>query len=159
MDDDDPLYISGFDGKPLDPMPAIERVLALCPVKIHETPRELAVLAQKFLVGKYIPVAVFERTGRKPLTMVLHRIVSWTREHFRHEQIMDPDVQRLRPYLELAVDEGCCARAKSMSQRFLALSEIESLPLIDCWQNGCGCWYRTLSRGDIRRRQETANKT
>ncbi len=133
------------DGELVDLMPLAREVLEACPFKNDLTALELVQLVEKHGNGKYIPVDIQDRVSGRRLDVLIRRVISWARGPRRIEQLRDPDVRMLMPYVALEIDREFCPRAKKMSQRFLNSEELEPLPLRGCWRASCWCNYRAYT--------------
>lgn len=108
-------------------------------------------MAFRICKSKRIPGA--ERAGLDwpYIEQLFSRVFAWTLQRYRLPQIADPDVVKMRPFVELLAQDGCCPMAAA--KRGLRLNDgklQERLPLEGCWQK-CQCQYTTRSYRDLQR--------
>lgn len=150
-------HLMKIEGQTIDIWPFAAEALRVCPYKTDLSTSELIVVIELEISRKYISVAWQDRVeGRRlywPVTWVITRLRRFTFDWpERFAQMTDPDVRKLRPYIELATDTEWCTRADDMRKRWLHPDELEPLPFKECDRHRCWCEYRTLSRGDLKRR-------
>lgn len=138
----------GFGDK-VDIMPYARAVVEECPYPHDISAYELAELTAS---RKYINVAMQDRVaGRMIDSMVRQLFGRVAFYHHRKEQLLDPDLRKVSPYLELMADIDICEQAASMTGRFLTDDELQPIPLSGCWGQSCFCTYRLSSVHDVRR--------
>lgn len=136
-----------------DLTPYVEEAISRCPFKHDFTFDEVLALLSKRIRGKYIPVDVQDRIEGRRLDSLLLFVMFRVRNTHRVSQIRDPDVQRMRPYIEFKyfADTPPCAQAMELSGRWLHPDELKPFPLDGCFKQLCFCDYRTNSKRDLER--------
>lgn len=157
MADEALFTISDRYGVLHDILPAVQEVLKDNPYGVVMDQDVLARLTVKRYSGKYISVSELVGYPRQDIDEMISRVCRWSVDENQGQSFDDPDVRRLRPYLELSTSDGACDLAVQKSQAFLGLTEVERLPLNGCWSR-CLCRYRTLTDRDLLRRKELAEK-
>ena len=137
-------------GDLVDILPLVREAMAACRYRNDFTELEVARLTEQAAYGKYIPVDVQDRIEDRMLGALVGPVIGWVRSAHLIRQIIDPDVRRMRPYIELDHFErtGICQAAMRMAGRWLETDELAEFPLRDCTHDNCTCWYRTQSHRD-----------
>lgn len=129
-------------GHDVDILPLAQEVIAKCPFTHDLSPLELAELTARMARGKYIPVDIQDRVEGRKLDLMTGAVIKWVQSAYRIEQIRDLLVYFPDKRIELSVEAGCCKGARAKSRRFVPESELERLPMPECWRT-CFCQYTT----------------
>ena len=149
-------HLSIIEGHEIDLFPYAEEALRVCPYETDLTPTELVGLIEMEVNRKYISVAWQDRVEGRNLYWPIRWVLTRTRRITfdwpnRFAQMTDPDIRKLRPYIELTTEHVWCLRAQSMRGKWLRPEELEPLPFPECDKDRCWCQFRTRSRRDIER--------
>lgn len=135
-------------GEQVDILPYAAAVAAECPYDHDLSPLELAELTALAAKGKYIKVDVQDRVAGRMLGSMTRQVIGRVVfEHHRKAQLLDPGLRSLRPHVELLADLDICDHAAAKTGRFLDDSELEPVPLPQCWGDACHCNYATKKSG------------
>ncbi len=138
-----PADIIGL-GAEVDILPYARDVVAECPYRHDFTAMELAILTARHAFGKYIKVDVQDRVAGRMIHAMIRQVIGRVRfDHLRKAQLLDPDLRRGLPSLQLLADLCVCEAAAAKTGRMLRDDELEPLPLPSCWGHSCSCSYVT----------------
>ena len=148
--------MTAIEGNVVDLWPLAQEALIHCPYKTDLSPDDLVEVVELELKRKYIPVAWQDRVEDRQIYWLVGWVMTRLRRFTfdwekRFSQMVDPDVRKLRPFIELRVDVGCCRRAISLTGRWVRPEELAPLPLLECDSVRCSCVFLTLSRRDVER--------
>ncbi|MFC3628997.1 hypothetical protein ACFOM8_06005 [Paracoccus angustae] len=143
--------VIGF-GERIDITPALREAIKRCPYKHDFTLAELAELVAREVRGKYIPVATLDRIEGRNLWSITGWVIKRIQSEYRIPQLTDPDLRRLRPYIELVPGIHHCEAANAYWGRWLQPEELTLLPLAECDCDRCDCQYHTQGRRDVEER-------
>ncbi len=134
-------------GDLVDIMPLVREAIVACPYGHDFTELEVARLTEQAAHGKYIPVDVLDRIENRMLGSLVRPVIGRVRTAYRIAEIVDSDLLKMRPYIELDHFEntGICPSAMHMAGRWLEPDELIEFPLRDCTHDNCTCQYRTRS--------------
>lgn len=145
----EPFYVDviGF-GNVVDVMPYVREAMAQCQRRHDFTPLEIAALIEPLARGKRLSSDLLGRIEDEALWELTNVVIGWIRSDYRIAQISDPEMQYMRPYIELHYfeDTSICDAAKAMCGRWIKVSELVRFPLPGCWNERCSCSYLTRSR-------------
>ncbi|WP_146010349.1 hypothetical protein [Acidimangrovimonas sediminis] len=140
-----------FRHEPIDIGPYIARAVSECPYKHDFSLSELAELTELAFLDSKISNDMLDRIDGGNLDAITGRVCGWINSAYRIEQICDPGMERMRPYVELLAGPWICPQASAMTGRFLGRDELEVIPLSRCIDYPCNCAYVTRSVGELRR--------
>jgi len=143
--------VIGF-GSLVDIMPKVREAMAKCQYRHDLTELEVAELVEKSVHGKYIPVATQDRVANRMLGELTRPVIQWVQSEYRIAQLIDSELQTMRPYIEILTGPNVCDAVKPMCGRWLTHRELVRLPLPECDTGPCHCQYLTQSRRDVEQR-------
>lgn len=138
-------------GEPIDILPKIKDAVARCKYKHDLSYSEIAALVELASSGARIPSDYYDRVEDRMLGELTGTVIRWVLCERRIAQVTDPDLQFLRPYIELIPGCHICDGARDLCGRWLRPDELKLLPLTDCDTGRCGCQYFTQRRREVER--------
>lgn len=87
------------------------------------------------------------RERREAIGLRVHAWLAWRRNERDYLELIDSPT--IAPVVEVATDEGCCAKARGMAGRYYAIDGMPVVPLAECRKTICRCHLRRFQHRDF----------
>jgi len=140
-------------GYKIDLLPLTKKAIKLLEPELPIKPKVLAkIVVANFSAASIPKDKIPENVDPVIFRKVASRIRRWAFNTQKQKQSVDPDIIKMRPFLQFTSDDpNCCARAKELNGKFIKRKAPPLLPLDTCIQDRCLCRLVTHSIRDLER--------